>query len=91
MANDVTRSERQNGIVVTLKFRMEASSVSGWRTVKVRDLEIDTKSNKSLESLLDGPAISEHMSALLPFKFPASWKYDTISDSFVTTTPIMHV
>ena len=32
----------------------------------------------------------EHMSALLPFKFPASGKY-AILNSFVTTTPIMHV
>ena len=31
------------------------------------------------------------MSALLRFKFPASEKYDAILDSFVTTTPTMHV
>ena len=30
--------------------------------VKVRDLELDPKSNKSPEPLLDGPATSEHMS-----------------------------
>ena len=48
-------------------------------------------SNKSPEPLLDGPAASEHMSPLLPFIFPAFGKYDTILDSFVTTTPAMHV
>ena len=31
------------------------------------------------------------MSALPPFKFPASGKYDAILDAFVTTTPTMHV
>ena len=46
-------------------------------------------SNKSPELLLDGLVTSEHMSALLPFKFPG--KYDAILDSFVTTTPTMHV
>ena len=33
--------------------------------LKLRDLELDPKSNKSPEPLLDGPATSEHMSALL--------------------------
>ena len=55
--------------------------------VRVRDLELDPKSNKSPEPLLDGPATSEHMSALLPFEFAASVKYNAILDSFVTTTP----
>ena len=59
--------------------------------VKVRDLELSESSSKSPEPLLDGLAISEHMSALLPFKFPALGKYDAILDSFVTTTPTMHV
>ena len=58
--------------------------------VKVQDLELDPKSNKSPEPLLDGLAISEHMTALLPFKFPVSGKYDALLDSFVTTTPTMH-
>ena len=31
------------------------------------------------------------MSALVPFKFPDSGKYDAILDSFVTTTTTMHV
>ena len=57
----------------------------------VRDLELDTKSNKSPEPLFNGPATLEHMPALLPFKFPASGKYNPILDSFVTTTPTMHV
>ena len=56
--------------------------------VKVRDLELDLKSNKSPEPLLDGP---EHISALLPFKFPASGKYHAILDLFVTTTTTMYV
>ena len=59
--------------------------------VKVRVLEQDPKSNKSAEPLLGGPATSEHMSALLPFKFTVSEKYDAILDSFVTTTTTMHV
>ena len=59
--------------------------------VKVRDLDLSESSNKSPEPLLDGSATSEHMSALLSFKFPASGKYDAILDSFVTTTPTMHV
>ena len=59
--------------------------------VKVRDLDLSESSNKPPEPLLDGPATSEHMSALLPFKFPASGKYEAILDSFVTKTPTMHV
>ena len=60
-------------------------------TVKVRDIELDPKSNKSPEPLLDGSATSEHVSALSRFKFPTSGKYDAILDSFVTATPTMHV
>ena len=59
--------------------------------VKVRDLKAQTNRPSYCKSLLDGPATSEHMSALLPFKFPASEKYDAILDSFVTTTPRRHV
>ena len=33
----------------------------------VRDEELDPKSNKAREPLLDGSATSGHMSALLPF------------------------
>ena len=59
--------------------------------VKVRGLDQSESSNKSTEPLLDGPATSGHISALLPFKFPALGEYDAILDSFVTTTPTMHV
>ena len=59
--------------------------------VKVRDLDLSESSDKSPEPLLDGTATSEHMSALLPFKFPTLGKYDAILDSFVTTTPTMYV
>ena len=52
---------------------------------------LSESSNKLLELLLDGPATSEHFSALLPLKFPALGKNDTILDSFLTTTPAMHV
>ena len=79
------------GIVVTLKSKMVASSASCGGIVKVQDLELDPKSNKLPKLLLDSPATSEHMSALPPFKFRASWKYNTIMDLFVTTTPTIHV
>ena len=46
--------------------------------VKVRHLDLSESSNKSPETLLDGLAQSEYMSALLPFKFPASGIYDVI-------------
>ena len=52
--------------------------------------DLSESSNKLLELLLDGPATSEHMLALLPFKFPASRKY-AILNLFVTTTTTMHV
>ena len=47
--------------------------------------DLSESSHKSPELLLDGPATSVHMSALLPFKFPA------LLDLFVTTTSTMHV
>ena len=53
--------------------------------------DLSESSNKSFEPQLDGPATSEHLSALLPYNFPASGKYDAILDSFVTTTPTMQV
>ena len=53
--------------------------------------DLSESSNKSPDPLLDGPATSEHMIALLPFKFPASGKYDAMLDSYVSTTPTMHV
>ena len=59
--------------------------------VKVRDLELDPKTNKTPKPLLDGPATPEHTSALLPLKSLASGNYDAISDSFLTKTPTMQV
>ena len=58
---------------------------------KVWDLELDPKSKKLPEPILDGLATSENMSALLSFKSPTSGNYDAILDSFVITTPTMHV
>ena len=87
------------GVVVTpaLKSKMAAGRgpvvlvVVVGEIVKVQDLDVDPKPNKFPEPLLDGPATSEHMSALLALKFPASGNYDAILDSLVTTTPTMHV
>ena len=81
MHDEIIRPERQYG---------SCSQVVG-EIVKVRDLEQDPKTNKSLEPLLDGPATSQHMSASLPLKLPDSGKCDAILDSFLTTTPSMHV
>ena len=53
-------------VVVTLKSKMVVGEI-----VKVRDLEQGLKCNKSPEPLLGGPATSEQMPELLPFKFPA--------------------
>ena len=79
------------GVVVTLKSKMAASSASSGDNSTGSVLFDLSDSNKLPEPLLDGPATSEHMLALLPFKIPASGKYDAILDSFVTTTPTMHV
>ncbi|CAH3044979.1 unnamed protein product [Porites evermanni] len=70
-------------VVVTLKSKMAASCASSGGNRK--------SSNKYSEPLLDRPAISEHLSAFLPFKFPASGKYNAILDSCVTATTTMHV
>ena len=92
MHDDVTRPEGSMGVVVTLKFKMAASSASsGGNSKIIVSFDLSESSNKSPEPLLDGPATSEHMSALLPFKFPVSGKNDAILDSFVTTTATMHV
>ena len=56
------------GVVITLKSKMAASSVSSGGNDQILVLFDPSKSsNKSPEPLLDGPAISEHMSALPPF------------------------
>ena len=83
---DVIRPERH---VVTLKSNMAATGA--WPYSESVLFDPSESSKKSAEPLLDGPATTEHMSALLPFKFPASGKYDAILDSFVTTTRTMHV
>ena len=70
---------------------MAASSVIGEIVEMIVSFDLSESSNKLSEPLLDGPAKSEHMSTLLPFKFPASGKYDAILNSFVTTTTTMHV
>ena len=71
-----------------LKSKMVAISASSWGKSKSTGSRARTKSS---EPLLDGPATSEHMSALLRFKFLSSGKYDAILDSFVTTIPTMQL
>ena len=70
------------GVEVTPKSKMAAL---------VRDsgsvlFDLSVSSNKSSEPLLDDPATSEYMSAS-----PPSGKFDAMLDSFVTTTPTIHV
>ena len=84
MHDDVTRPESSMGVVAS-------SAKSGENSKIIVSFHLSESSNKSPEPLLDGPATSEHMSALVSFKFPASGKYDAILDSFVTTTTKMHV
>ena len=80
------------GVVVVLKSKMAASSASSGRNSKmIVSFDLSESSNKSPELLLHDPATLEHMLALLPFKFPASGKYEAILDSFVTTTTTMNV
>ena len=78
-------------VVVAHKSKMAASGASSGGNSKSTGSRVlvvlSESSNKSPEPLLDGPATSEQLSALLPLKFPASGKYDAILDSFVTTTP----
>ena len=83
MDDDVIRPKDSMVVVVTLKSKMatrNTSSGGGGEMVKVRSIWPIWKLKKSPEPLLDGPATSEHMSAFLPFKFPASGKYDAILD-----------
>ena len=74
-----------------LKSKTAASSASSGGNSKIMGSRARSKVNKSPEPLLDCPATSEDMSALLPFKFLALRKYDAILDLFVTTIPTMHV
>ena len=72
MHDDVTWSENSMGVVVTLKSKMAVSRASsGGNSKIVVSFDLSERWNKSPEPLLDGPATSEHMSALLPYKFPA--------------------
>ena len=59
--------------------------IQEWRPVVLEVVEVvilivsfalSQNSNKSPEPLIDGPAASDRMSALLPFKNPASGKYE---------------
>ena len=59
--------------------------------VTVRSIWPIWKLKQIPQRLLDGPDTSKHMSAFLPFKFPASGKYDAVLDSCVTTATTMHV
>ena len=80
------------GVVVTLISKMAASSASsGGNSKSTRLLDLSESSNKSPVPLIDGPAKSEDMSVLLRLKFAASGKYYALLDSFLTTTPTMHV
>ena len=80
------------GVQVTLKSKEAASSANNGRKSKIIvSFYSSGSSNKLPELPLDGPATSEHMSVLLPFKFACFGKYDAIFDSFVTTTTTMHV
>ena len=94
MRNDVTCPERQRGSCSRLKSKVAVCSASsrvvGERVSKSTESRARSKAqNKSPEPLLDGPATSEHMSALPSLKFLASGKYNAILDSFVTTTLTM--
>ena len=93
MYDEVTRPKGSDmGVVVTLKSKMVGSSASiGGNSKMVVLFDLSESSNESSEPLLEGPATSEHMSVLLPFRFPASGKYNAILDSFVTTTTTPHV
>jgi len=92
MRDVVARPKGSMGVVVTLKSKMAASSASSGRNSKmIVSFDLSESSNKSPELLLHDPATLEHMLALLPFKFPASGKYEAILDSFVTTTTTMNV
>ena len=92
--NDVTCPKGSMGVVVL-------SSNPRWQPVVCnlfRDsasvlFELSESSNKSPKPLLNGPATSEHtcLLALLQFKFPTLGKYDAILDSFMTSTPTMHI
>ena len=66
------------GAVDTPKSKMAASSVSSGGNSKNTVLRARSKVKQITRAVLDDPATSEHMSALLAFKF-------------VTTTPTKHV
>ena len=91
MHDDVTRLKGSMVVVVTLKSKMAASSASSSGNSKSTGSMIYLKAQTNRTSrLIDGPATSEHMSALLSFKFPSSGKYSAILNSCVTATTTMH-
>ena len=67
------------------------SASSGRNSKMIVSFDLSESSNKSPALLLHDPATVEHMLALLPFKFPASGKYEAILDSFVTSTTTMNI
>ena len=71
--DDVTRLEGSVGVAVTLKSKRAASSAASSVGISkiIVSFYLSESSNKSLKPLLDGPATSERIPALLPFKFPA--------------------
>ena len=76
MHNDVTLPKGSMGVVVTIKSKMAASNACPYN---FRDsgsvlFDLSESSNKSPERQLNGLTTSEHMSSLLPFKFPTSGK-----------------
>ena len=81
------------GVLVALKCKIAASSASsGGNSKSTESRPISESSNKSPELIIEGQAISEYMSALLPFKFP---RFEEIRRHirFVrdVTTPTLHV
>ena len=76
MHDDVTRPESIG--VVTLKSKIAASNASNGGNSKSTGSRLSESLYKSPEPLKDDPATSdlEYMSALLPFKIPASGKYE---------------
>ena len=77
------------------KFKMAATcsarSVGNSKTTGSKVKLATSKSKKSPELLLDGPAISEHISVLVPFKFPLRGKTTPyricLCSNFQRTTP----
>ena len=97
LQNDLTHPKGSTGVVATLKSKMAAASVSSGtehsvvgEIIEIRDLaRARFKLNERYSTAQ--PRQNTCTSALLPFKFPASGKYDTILDLLATTTPTIHL